>query len=52
MTDDNFVHISGNQRVLTPVECVMEDIITLEEQIRMLTMRVEVLEKEIGRAKE
>ena len=45
MTDDNIVHRTGKERVLTPVECIMEDIITLEEQIRALTERIEKLEE-------
>ena len=45
MIDNNIVHRSGKERVLTPVECIMEDIITLEEQIRVLTARIERLEE-------
>lgn len=45
MNDNNIVHRSGKERVLTPIECVMEDIITLEEQIRALTARIEKLEE-------
>ena len=52
MTDDNIIHISGDQRVLTPLQATLEDIKTLKEQIRTLTARIERLEKEVGGVKE
>ena len=52
MTDDNLVHISGNQRVLTPAEAALEDAKELKEQIKALTARIERLENEVRGVKE
>ena len=44
MTDDNIMHISGDQRALTPLQWAIEDIKALKEQVRTLTARIERLE--------
>lgn len=47
MNDDNIIHIAcKNQRVLTPFEIVMDEIKALKEQVRVLTEKIEKLEKE------
>ena len=47
MTDGNIMRISGDQRALTPIQVAIEDVKALKEQGRILTARIERLEKEI-----
>ena len=46
MTDDIIMHVSGDQRALTPLQAAIEDIKVLKEQVRTLTARIERLEGE------